>query len=104
MTRRTTNEPACRVMRLLAIAVVLSCGCSGPILRPQSPEARIDLPPMPEVKYVSAYTHPYGMNYVKVEAVSLVTGLAGTGSDPAADAATRHAARRNEASRCGESE
>ncbi len=82
MTRRTTNEPACRVKRLLAIAVVLSCGCSGPILRPQSPEARIDLPPMPEVKYVSAYTHPYGMNYVKVEAVSLVTGLAGTGSDP----------------------
>ena len=37
---------------------------------------------MPDVKYVSAYTHPYGMNYVKVEAVSLVTGLSGTGSDP----------------------
>src|SRR6476661_5600538 len=82
MTRCTTNEPARRVMRSLAIAVVLSCGCSGPILRPQSPEARIDLPPMPEVKYISAYTHPYGMNYVKVEAVTLVTGLAGTGSDP----------------------
>jgi flagellar basal body P-ring protein FlgI len=69
-------------MRSLAAAVVLCCGCSGPILRPQSPEARIDLPPMPDVKYVSAYTHPYGMNYVKVEAVSLVTGLSGTGSDP----------------------
>jgi flagellar basal body P-ring protein FlgI len=65
------------------LAVALLCGgCSGPILRPQSPEARLDLPPMPDVKYVSAYTHPYGMNYVKVEAVSLVTGLAGTGSDP----------------------
>jgi flagellar basal body P-ring protein FlgI len=37
---------------------------------------------MPDVKYVSAYTHPYGLNYVKVEAVSLVTGLSGTGSDP----------------------
>ncbi len=82
MTRRTTNDHARRVMRSLAAAVVLCCGCSGPILRPQSPEARIDLPPMPDVKYVSAYTHPYGMNYVKVEAVSLVTGLAGTGSDP----------------------
>ena len=82
MTRCTTNEQARGVMRSLAVAVVLCCGCSGPILRPQSPEARIDLPPMPEVKYVSAYTHPYGMNYVKVEAVSLVTGLAGTGSDP----------------------
>jgi flagellar basal body P-ring protein FlgI len=82
MTRRTTNEHARRVMRSLAAAVVLCCGCSGPILRPQSPEARIDLPPMPDVKYVSAYTHPYGMNYVKVESVSLVTGLSGTGSDP----------------------
>jgi flagellar basal body P-ring protein FlgI len=69
-------------MRSLAVAVALGCGCSGPILRPQSPEARIDLPPMPDVKYVSAYSHPYGMNYVKVEAVSLVTGLSGTGSDP----------------------
>src|SRR5690242_17074864 len=82
MTRRTSNHHARRVMRSLAVAVALGCGCSGPILRPQSPEARIDLPPMPDVKYVSAYTHPYGMNYVKVEAVSLVTGLAGTGSDP----------------------
>jgi flagellar basal body P-ring protein FlgI len=42
----------------------------------------LDLPPMPDVKYVSEYTHPYGMNFAKLEAVSLVTGLAGTGSDP----------------------
>ncbi|MFO0789160.1 MAG: flagellar basal body P-ring protein FlgI [Pirellulales bacterium] len=82
MTRRTTNDHARCVFRSLACAVVLCTGCSGPILRPQSPEARIDLPPMPDVKYVSSYTHPYGMNYVKVEAVSLVTGLNGTGSDP----------------------
>lgn len=82
MTRSTTNDHAVGVMRSLAAAVVLCCGCSGPILRPQSPEARIDLPAMPDVKYVSAYTHPYGMNYVKVEAVSLLTGLSGTGSDP----------------------
>jgi flagellar basal body P-ring protein FlgI len=37
---------------------------------------------MPDVKYVSAYSHPFGMNYVKIEGISLVTGLAGTGSDP----------------------
>ena len=103
MTRRTTNDHARRVMRSLAAAVVLCCGCSGPILRPQSPEARIDLPPMPDVKYVSAYTHPYGMNYVKVEAVSLVTGLAGTGSDPPPTPQRAAAARRNESPRSGES-
>ena len=54
----------------------------NPILRQQSPEASLDLPPTPDVTLISEYTHPYGMNYVKVEAVSLVTGLAGTGSDP----------------------
>ena len=32
---------------------------------------------------VSAVAHPYGMNWVKVENVALVTGLAGTGEDPA---------------------
>ena len=81
MTRRTTNDSAIGGLRFLAAAVVL-CGCSGPILRPQSPETRVDMPLMPDVKYVSEYTHPYGMNYVKIESVSLVTGLAGTGSDP----------------------
>jgi flagellar basal body P-ring protein FlgI len=65
------------------VAAALVCvGCGGPILRPQSPEASLDLPPMPDVKYVSEYTHPYGMNFVKLEGVSLVTGLRGTGSDP----------------------
>jgi flagellar basal body P-ring protein FlgI len=81
MTRRTANDNATGVLRFLIAAVVL-CGCSGPILRPQSPEARIDMPPVPDAKYVSEFTHPYGMNFVKIEAVSLLTGLAGTGSDP----------------------
>ncbi|MCC7474669.1 MAG: flagellar basal body P-ring protein FlgI [Pirellulales bacterium] len=82
MTHTSTNDPTYCEWRLLVAALVFFAGCSGPILRPQSPEARIDLPPMPDVKYVSSYAHPYGMNYVKVEAVSLVTGLNGTGSDP----------------------
>lgn len=82
MLRRTPIDHACRMARPLAVAIALLCGCSGPIFRQQSPEARIDLPPMPDVKYVSAYSHPYGMNYVKLEGISLVTGLAGTGSDP----------------------
>src|SRR5688572_15687883 len=82
MTRRTPIDRFRRVARGTIAALIVCGGCSGPILRPQSPEARLDLPPMPDVKYVSEYTRPYGMNLVKVEAVSLVTGLAGTGSDP----------------------
>jgi hypothetical protein len=62
--------------------VLVVAGCTGPIFRPQSPESRLDLPPTPDVTLVSEYTHPFGVNYVKVEAVSLVTGLPGTGSDP----------------------
>ncbi|TWT48607.1 flagellar basal body P-ring protein FlgI [Botrimarina hoheduenensis] len=31
---------------------------------------------------ISRYAHPYGMDWVKVESVGLVTGLDGTGSDP----------------------
>jgi len=81
MTRCTSNHSALGGLRFVVISAVL-CGCSGPILRPQSPEARVDMPLMPDVKYVSEYTHPYGMNYVKIESVSLVTGLNGTGSDP----------------------
>ncbi|MEX2316862.1 MAG: flagellar basal body P-ring protein FlgI [Pirellulales bacterium] len=82
MTHRAPFD-FCRGVTPWAILLAVSwCGCSGPILRPQSPEARLELPPMPDVKYVSAYTHPYGMNYMQIEAVTLVTGLAGTGSDP----------------------
>jgi hypothetical protein len=37
-----------------------------------------------EIDLVGKYTHPYGMEYVKIESVGLVTGLAGTGEDPPA--------------------
>lgn len=58
----------------------------GPILRPQSPDAAlstIEDGALDGTQLVSAVAHPYGMNFVKVENVALVTGLAGTGEDPA---------------------
>lgn len=65
----------------------LALGCMGPIFRPQSPDAALsDAAPQDlssQTQLVSAVAHPYGMNYVKVENVALVTGLAGTGEDPA---------------------
>lgn len=86
MTRCAPIDRYVLVRRLLA-GCVAACwlvggGCSGPIFRPQSPEASLDAVTEPNTHLVSAYTHPYGMDYVKVEAVSLVTGLAGTGADP----------------------
>jgi flagellar basal body P-ring protein FlgI len=86
MKRRAPVEHRFHVRHLvaccLALALAACLGCMNPILRQQSPEASLDLPPTPDVSLVSDYTHPYGLNYTKIEAVSLVTGLAGTGSDP----------------------
>ena len=68
------------------LVLILPCflvGCTGPILRNQSPETVLEERIEPRTSFVSAFTHPYGMNYVKLEAVSLATGLAGTGGDPA---------------------
>jgi hypothetical protein len=59
----------------------------GPIFRPQSPDAALtevgDSQTPGSTQLVSSVAHPYGMNIVKVENVALVTGLAGTGEDPA---------------------
>src|SRR5262245_34635561 len=76
--RHVRHQVAC----LSAFALFALAGCMNPILRQQSPEARLDLPPTPDVPLIAEYTHPYGMDYTKVESVGLVTGLAGTGSDP----------------------
>lgn len=62
-------------------AVALWSGCMGPILRQQSPELPEE-ETKAELKLVGNATQPYGLTYVKVEAVALVTGLAGTGEDP----------------------
>ena len=76
------------VLRMAAACVApsLTIGCMGPIFRPQSPDAAlstIEDGAIDGTQLVSAVAHPYGMSFVKVENVALVTGLAGTGEDPA---------------------
>lgn len=66
-----------------AVAVIISTGCMGPILRNQSPDAELAETPRAEVQLVQSIAHPFGMNFQKVEAVGIVTGLNGTGEDPA---------------------
>jgi flagellar basal body P-ring protein FlgI len=86
MMRRASIDLRCyahpRAVGSIAIWMFVCLGCSGPIFRPQSPEAGLNLPPTPNVKLIAEFTHAYGMTSVKVEGVSMVTGLAGTGSDP----------------------
>ncbi len=66
--------------------VIASCsssiGCMGPILRHQSPESTFAEEVPSDTTLVANVAHPYGMGYVKLEAIGLVTGLANTGEDP----------------------
>ena len=67
---------------LLGCAFLMLGGCNGLFLQSQDPEEPLPLVDEPRTKLVSDYAVPTGMEPVKVEAVGLVTGLHGTGSDP----------------------
>lgn len=61
-------------------------GCMSPLLRPEpATRAASEEAPVggPAVQLVGSVAQPYGMTYMKVENVALVTGLPGTGEDPA---------------------
>src|SRR5688500_14085358 len=55
-------------------------GCRTPLMRGQTPEAEAPADQGPES--VGDYTRPWGLNWVKLESVALVTNLPNTGSDP----------------------
>ncbi len=87
--RYSAGAPSRRDILRTAAACALqsmALGCMGPIFRPQSPDAaltEVDSESPGATRLVSAVAHPYGMDFVKVENVALVTGLDGTGEDPA---------------------
>ncbi|WP_425613902.1 flagellar basal body P-ring protein FlgI [Anatilimnocola sp. NA78] len=57
-------------------------GCANPLFRGQSPEVDLPTDDVKERKLVGDFTRPWGLNWIKVESVALVTGLDNTGSDP----------------------
>lgn len=65
------------------VVLMLLAGCMGPIFRPQSPESGLAANGMPQPTLVGDVAHAYGMGYMKVESVALLTGLNSTGEDPA---------------------
>ncbi len=69
---------------LVAALLLASGGCTSMLMfGHDKPEKTLeDLTANPTTRLVSKYTHPDGMNYRKVEAVSLVMQLDGTGEDP----------------------
>ena len=70
---------------LLVVAMAICCGvtgCMNPIFRQQSPDSGHEKDDAREATLIGDMAHPYGLSYIKVEAVSLVTGLTNTGDDP----------------------
>ena len=55
-------------------------GCANPLFRGQSPELPVE--EVKERKLIGDFTRPWGLNWLKVESIGLVTGLDNTGSDP----------------------
>jgi hypothetical protein len=81
---RSVRTPFPRLALLLAgIAAALAPGCAGPAIRSQSPEIEALAEMEADTRLIGDYTTPWGLNALRVEHAALVTGLAGTGSDPA---------------------
>ncbi len=75
--------PAALVACSLAVGLLVGmAGCSERVLRAQSPEDEADKKLENEIKLIGDVAVPFGMQPMEVEAVGLVTGLDGTGSDP----------------------
>ncbi|HUS38898.1 MAG TPA: flagellar basal body P-ring protein FlgI [Pirellulales bacterium] len=78
--------PTIRKGRLLVAIVCLSTvalsamGCSQSALRLQSPQSLQDA--VDNVTYVGDVAVPYGLHPLQVDAIGMVAGLRGTGSDP----------------------
>ncbi len=60
----------------------LTVGCASSLFQRAETEAKLEELTENETPLIADYAHPWGLDYVKVEAVALVTGLDGTGEDP----------------------
>lgn len=68
----------------LACGLLAIAGCAAPALRSQSPEEfNAALEVESKARLIGDVARPFGHTHVKVESVALVTGLDGTGEDPA---------------------
>ena len=68
---------------LYSLAGLMLCsGCASSLFQQELDARALEDVTRDDANLISKYTHPFGMDYVQVEAVALVTGLDGTGGDP----------------------
>ena len=75
-----TAMPATWTALLLLCAIMI--GCAGPAIRSQSPEIEALASIEADTQLIGDYAAAWGLNPQRIERAALVTGLAGTGSDP----------------------
>ncbi len=77
----TRRGPVALDRRLfLAAGLAACCGCKAPLFRGQTPE--IEAEGEKRLELVGDFARPWGLNWVKLESVALVTNLDYTGSAP----------------------
>ncbi|NQW49173.1 MAG: flagellar basal body P-ring protein FlgI [Planctomycetes bacterium] len=77
--RQSQRRAAAHVWVAICVAVT---GCAGPAIRSQSPEIEALASLEADTKLIGDYAAPWGLSSQRIERAALVTGLAGTGSDP----------------------
>ncbi len=87
MKSSSSSAPADATVRLsrrsiLALGAALLGGCSTPLMRGQTPDIETAIEEEIRNPTVGDFAGAWGMNYVALESVGLVTGLPNTGSDP----------------------
>jgi flagellar basal body P-ring protein FlgI len=70
------------LLAVVAIACVGLAGCAGSAIRSQSPENEVLAKLEAATRLVGDYAGPWGLSAKRIERPALITGLAGTGSDP----------------------
>ena len=70
------------LMKIVAVMALEAIGCAGSAIRSQSPEIEALVNLEADTKLVGDYAGPWGLNTQHIERAALITGLAGTGSDP----------------------
>ena len=81
--RPVRTSPLTLAMLVGCAASLLAAGCAGPAIRSQSPEIEALADMEADTRLVGDYATPWGLNALRIERAALITGLAGSGSDPA---------------------
>jgi hypothetical protein len=83
--RRSTGRRwvvRCRRPLAVGLAITMLAGCAGSAIRSQSPEIEALAKLESGTRFIGDYCVAWGLGDKRIERAALVTGLAGTGSDP----------------------